>query len=207
VSKEIPILFSGAMVRAILEGRKTVTRRVIKSSVNQYHSAGNPVKLLADWPLSKLSYFSEQPPATATFHVQSDVDSYVSEHVTCPYGVDKLWVRETFMDLRPHQDRYGYKATDLDIVTKWRPSIFMPRSASRITLEVVSVRPERLHDITEDDAKAEGVWTDSTDMRMLSSATKNHVGSFARLWNEINEKRGYSWGSNPWIWRVEFKRV
>lgn len=119
----------------------------------------------------------------------------------------RLWVRETFVDLRPHQDRYGYKATDLDIVTKWRPSIFMPRWASRITLEVVSVRPERLHDITEDDAKAEGVWTDSTDMRMLSSSTKNHVGAFARLWDEINEKRGYSWGSNPWIWRVEFKRI
>jgi len=204
VSKEIPILFSGAMVRAILEGRKTVTRRVIKDqppTPGQYKFANPPYKarfneLHGKWWIVPLDVSDYDP---SPYELYEYNPKYVE-------GM-RLWVRETFVDLRPHQDRYGYKATDLDIVTKWRPSIFMPRWASRITLEVVSVRPERLHDITEDDAKAEGVWTDSTDMRMLSSSTKNHVGAFARLWDEINEKRGYSWGSNPWIWRVEFKRI
>lgn len=209
--KERPILFSGEMVRAILEGKKTQTRRVIKPQPPEgFRQWGRCINGNAAW--------TDHP-------FQGEKGNIV--HAKGPYGEpgDRLWVRETWalvprtayagsagvqQTLRPddNHDAAIYRAGwDRVPPGQWRPSIFMPRWASRIMLEVTGVRVERLHDITEDDAKAEGVWTDSTDMRMLSSATKNHVGAFARLWNEINERRGYGWGSNPWCWVVEFKRI
>jgi len=175
--KERPILFSGQMVRAILEGRKTMTRRVIKPQ---------PVGAWA------------APGKTA-----------------CPYGQpgDRLWVRETFATLCPgsyeeekpragaHQD-IRYKASDrmadcsADIRGyRWRPSIFMPRWASRINLEITAVRVERVKDISINDAHAEGMTGTHT------------LGDFRELWDSINSKRGHGWDANSWVWVVEFKRV
>lgn len=206
---ERPIIFSGPMVRAILAGRKTVTRRVVKLpkwadssqgiEVEQLHGDGPP------WPVA-ISRETGCP---------VDLD--------CPYGQpgDRLWVRETWTHDAPdietaraaYEDAllggmtYGpyYRATECapDTLT-WRPSIHMPRWASRITLEVMSVRVERLQEISEADAHAEGAtWADN---RPGHDYPKTKREAFSALWDSINGK-SHPWSSNPWVWRVEFKRV
>ena len=188
--KERPILFSGPMVRAILEGRKTQTRRIVKvNEAGQWvcHAVRSCLNPEESW--------------------QRDV--MASE---CPYGkpVDRLWVREAWChyDLwRPGPNGYGricYRASGDEPIAsfsnvkpdRWRPSIHMPRWASRITLEVVSVRVERLQDISAKDAIAEGCCdpTSSTPKR-----------AFEWLWKSINGPG--SWEANPWVWVVEFRKL
>jgi len=185
------------MVQAILDGRKTQTRRVIK-------------------PQPELLQFGD---GTWVWKGEQDRFPQIRE---CPYGQpgDRLWVRETWgnspfrnsdkpSDIKPNdpESRIVYKADPFINESHywWRPSIHMPRWMSRITLEVVSVRVERVQHISEADAAAEGV-----DLSCGLSA-KNDYPNFKRtyhqLWNSINEKRGYSWESNPWVWVIEFKRV
>jgi hypothetical protein len=167
-AKDKPILFSGPMVRAILEGRKTVTRRIVKPE-----AAGD-----GSWA----------------------------------YGVpgDRLWVREAWglLDTEPkdgpEKATVLYRATDGERhdlrYQLWRPSIFMPRWASRLTLALVSVRVEMLQAITEEDALAEGFQT---------------VNAFAIAWDQINAGGAdpdhpgnpNSWVTNPWVWRIEFRRL
>ena len=183
--KERPILFSGAMVRAILEGRKTQTRRVM-----------NP-----------------QP----TPHFTADVDYWTSgKHSgelgrspnSSPYGKpgDRLWVRETFMPMPHLNAKAFYRASDpLVHGQPWKPSIFMPRALSRITLEVVGVRLERLQEVSREDAIAEGIDCDGGDDEHRN---RNSVENYAVLWDSINGKRpGCAWANNPWVWVVEFKRI
>jgi len=190
---ERPILFSGSMVRAILNGRKTQTRRLYKSRCCDAETAAGPLGALPS-----------------------------------PYGSpgDRLWVRETWG--RSAHDRMLYRASD-DLVQAvasdeggwvsnptWRPSIHMPRWASRITLEIISVRVQRLQDISEHDAREEGVEElDSGDVRaadiwrMAKSMGDTTEGSrtwFACLWDSINGKRA-PWASNPWVWAIEFTMV
>ena len=129
----------------------------------------------------------------------------------CPYGIckERLWVRETWQSLavmnqcHPCDDEFVYRATDPDWDTmdgwKWRPSIFMPRDASRITLEVTNASVERLNDISEADAIAEGCQCAGVP----GSLTNREA--YAKLWESINGKG--SWDSNPWVWVVEFKRI
>jgi hypothetical protein len=190
-AKERPILFSGPMVRAILDGRKAQTRRVV-----------NP---------------------------QSLVGHYGGGVVTkCPYGGagDRLWVRETFQEVDDSDEdkvRKGpiYRA-DADDLGPWTPSIYMPRKYSRITLEVTGVRVQRVQDISEEDASAEGIRkvTKDGDVKKycvydrgdMSSTPWAEMPRTARdayriLWNSINEKRGFGWSTNPWCWVVEFKRA
>lgn len=205
--KERPILFSGPMVRAILDGRKTVTRRVVKPQpqrVGTYTRDGQEV----DW-----------------VELDEDGDPVDSE-LRCPYGMpgDRLWVRETWGVDHLSMAAGIPKATpewlpdegvlyraDGDCCEQipecqcadttfplWRPSIHMPRWASRILLEVVSVRVERLQEITVEDAAREGV-----SLRSECSVGDN----FRALWDEINAGRGFAWASNPWVWRVEFRRI
>ena len=176
--KERPILFSAPMVRAILDGTKTMTRRAVKG-------------IALDWlrPNGFTPEFVANP-----------------ENHLCPYGIpgDRLWVRETFgiddedgsvlyfadpdtaqaaEHARVCEDRYPRR----------RPSIHMPRRASRILLEITHVRVERLQDISHEDALAEGMpWDDS-------------VHHFSRRWELINGAG--SWDANPWVWVVEFQRV
>jgi hypothetical protein len=170
--KERPILFSAPMVRAILDGRKTMTLRLMV-----------------------------------------DVEAFLAgddETVAgcfCPYGQpgDRLWVRETFMI---HGGEIAFAATDQPLVgcDKWKPSIFMPRLASRITLEVVAVRVERLQDITEHDAELEGAaMREHFEKAKHGHPLQPHKTAFAWLWNKINGRD--SWAANPWVWVVEFARL
>ena len=177
---ERPILFSGPMVRAILEGRKTMTRRVIKL----------------------------QPTGAADvqYRVAAAVTMPVSgRQQVCPYGRvgDHLWVRETWAPHAwpPTGPSYQYAADDqYPAPERWRPSIHMPRAASRITLEVLNVRVERLHDISEEDAKAEGVTLKGT-----SRYDGEARDAFEALWCGINGAE--SWDANPWVWRISFRVV
>jgi hypothetical protein len=207
--KERPILFSAPMVRAILDGRKTVTRRAVKIQPRFKGDIG--------------SYGKGQP-----FIRNPDVTKPNPE---CPYGRpgDRLWLRETHFinDYReakvPESDRAEteivYRADPLpcwegeESEISWRPSIFMPRWASRILLEITAVRVERLQDISDDQALAEGVrlYTDHAELgdwyhvEGIDTYSASPKKSFELLWSSINGAD--SWGSNPWCWAVEFKRV
>jgi len=220
--KERPILFSGEMVRAILDGRKTMTRRVMKPQLEL--DTGNRIWWKGDWDTGG------GPRAGVCTHGSpgSSEPTWTLNEITghCPYGRpgDRLWVREThslwFDNDGPCKVR-GYRA-DIPpeswdgfgcddpwwLDTKWRPSIHMPRWASRITLEMTNVRVERVQEISEEDARAEGI---EPLYRRVNERFNGPVGNlkpgFHSLWDSLNAKRGYSWESNPWVWVVEFKRV
>jgi hypothetical protein len=192
--KEYPILFSSEMVRAILNGRKTQTRRVIKPQpfeCMQRHPSdgGAPCGLLV-WG--------------DDYHVSDIILETMS-----PYGKpgDRLWVRETWASAwnKPY-----YRATDElpRLAKSWKPSIHMSKRFSRITLEIVSVRVERVQDISDDDAIAEGCnGRHSKDEEGIKSELFSPREEFSKLWDRINSARGYAWESNPWVWVIEFKRV
>lgn len=209
--KEYPIIFSGPMVRAILGGRKTQTRRIIKSKNN-----------------GKIIGYGGPALAMETLGLDNDGCEHV-QTVCCPYGQpgDSLWVREKWRLYDSYSEcacydecrcaRYHnkpvYYADTYDDEAKWRPSIHMPRWASRITLEITGVRVERLHDISEEEAILEGVemfedeppvYRDYRDQGIVHSA----VESFGTLWDSINwRKEGCSWEDhNPWVWVIEFFR-
>lgn len=207
---ERPILFSGEMVRAILAGRKTQTRRVVRG-VGAADYAG------ATWVADGDLY----TPARDEL-CRGCLDA-IGPAVRCPYGVpgDRLWVRETWCqqacmvhgDLLPGKAHYradGYEVRHVDGPGKspWRSPLFMPRWASRITLEVTAVRVERLQDITEEDARAEGV--EPTVMVAAGVPEREvlvpAVGVYRNLWDRINGKR-HPWASNPWVWVVSFRRA
>mgnify|MGYP001218579921 CR=1 FL=1 len=175
---EKPILFSGEMVRAILEGRKTMTRRVVKPQPEQD----------TDCP----------------YHVGAGIERKAR---ICPYGKpgDRLWVKETMWECIDNNDKVRYVADGpIPIVGnrryKKKPSLFMSRSESRLTLEVVNVRVERVQDITEGDAEKEG-----TTPYTAPAELPAYKPAFADLWDRINEKRGFGWDKNPWVWVIEFK--
>lgn len=212
--KERPILFSGAMINAILRGDKTQTRRVAKPSLSANF----------DPPRSRADVEAGYP------FVETEHGDHVSAVKLCPYGQpgDQLWVRETWRHRYciqhqegqpPSRERpcccgeFEYRAAGSSD-GKWRPSIFMPRTASRITLEIVSVRIERLQDISEADAIAEGVMLPPCSYMVNCNSTRcphhkenAYRHAFTDLWDTINGKRGYGWESNPFVWRVEFKRL
>ena len=194
-----PILFSGPMVRAILNGTKTQTRRTIKLRDNQYNNGRHEI---LEWRLQDGKWFG--------LYEWNTVAS-----CRCPYGNvgDRLWVRETWSSMPeyrpiPHPEKYDNKPAwyraDNDrpmwAGDKWQPSIFMPRQYSRITLEITAVRAERLHAISEADAIKEGAQSVNA-----FPASMTDRGAFAKLWEKINGKD--SWAANPFVWVVEFKRV
>ena len=181
-----PILFSTDMVRAILDGRKTQTRRIVVLRLGE-----------TIW--------------------ESSCRKYVAE--------DTLWVRETWFYEMHMQDReqeapdlpsgcyshrYVYKAdspeypVDIGVgATGWRPSIYMPREAARLFLRVTDVRAERLQDITEADALAEGMRYDGKGSSRLWTARDAYID----LWDKLNAKRGFGWDSNPYVWVIEFEKI
>jgi len=244
--KERPIIFTGECVRAILEGRKTQTRPVIKpqpaSCEKLCRDPGSP---------SGYSWFTESG-------AHDDVP------LRCPYGHpgDRLWVRETwrpygwrdgnpisiqYLDLSVREEsgsdgpdyeswyeRLAIQATDEcskagcrddedgmftwdkpeECPTKWRPSIHMPRWALRLTLEILKVRVERVQEISEADALAEGIPDLRTNPEAYGKphpASPNypaiHIGAYVVLWNSINAKRGFGWDVNPWVWVIEFRKI
>jgi len=221
--KERPILFNGEMVRAILDGRKTQTRRVIKL----------PHTVPEGWYPDR---YNKEPNWTFWGPRKSaDSGKCMLPTFTCPQGEpgDRLWVRETFADVRGmgfDRDLFpagaGYRADCTgsdslrcaeDYGIKWKPSIFMPRWASRITLENALIRVERVQDITEEDAKAEGcnphvaghgIVTPkeiAADPGYLNYASYRE--GYRILWDSINYLRGYGWHSNPWVFATTFKRI
>jgi hypothetical protein len=196
-----PILFSTEMVRAMLDGRKTMTRRVVK-----------PI-------LSPGFTFVERGTANKRFGWSFWGDGDINHEVKPPCRTgDILWVRETWYKNYPHKyGKYFYRAdgeeTDIPLVTggttaygkadglKWRPSIHMPREAARIFLRVRTVRVERVQEITEVDAEAEGIEPKGI-IHVVSARYR-----FAQLWNDLNAKRGYGWDTNPFVWVIEFEQI
>lgn len=223
---EKPILFSGEMVRQILAGNKTQTRRVMKPQPTfSWNGArwANPVFYVKKGEGTSLPYAAEKCPN--------------------PYGKlgDRLWVRETWSVIGWSKDYEtgwvdeiweesvpeskdklsdnqaiafaaddGWNSNYEDRGFNWRPSIHMPRWASRITLEITNIGIERLQDITEEDAKAEGVEV-PTALEFLAKHTNSsnfqYRVAFMSLWDKINAKRGFGWSENPFVWTVEFKKI
>jgi len=214
--KERPILFSTEMVKAIVEGRKTLTRRVIKNKeyLSMLNSGFTPDNI-------------EHP----------EEDTY------CPFGLkkDRLWVRETFKYEYSHGvGESGEELESLNISYKapgpkwpatypgddivipdrsgYTPSIFMPLWASRLKLEIINVRVQRLKEISESDAIKEGIEPLPSKRGFYNPMGGGHgsvhlgyyetaKNAFADLWDKINFKRGFGWEKDPWVWVIEFKRV
>ena len=204
-----PILFKSEMIRAILDGSKSQTRRIIKNSINP--------------PIDYLSFLD------SCFNDKDfPIDSTI--RVGSKYQIDDiLYVRETFrpfsnITMRTEDVGIEYKADGQYIKwfaevedaypvfdNKWKPSIFLPKKFSRIFLKVVDIRLEKLNSISEKDAILEGVKL----FGLHAYTCYNHddysfpyaKDSFHSLWDSINEKRGFSWKSNPWVFVYEFKRI
>lgn len=206
--KERPILFTGAMVLAIRAWTNLQARRIVKP---QPHP---------DFPISCINCDFYEPTVTVRGIEQPGAPVFGFADETAgwkfPYGQpgDRLWVRETFCDTSKESKRkpWTYRADesreDADAYPlKWKPSIFMPRSASRITLEIVKVRVERLQDISEEDAKAEGCTIETPSSLTWSAGFMNASArrNFCDLWERINGPG--SWAKNPWVWVIEFKKV
>jgi len=260
--RERPILFSASMVRAILSGHKTMTRRVIKGIPHGNHYGTD----IMDWALS--GCYTEKD-GRHWLAVQSDVDGADTKEIFCPQGVvgDFLWVRETWKYfnwtedgdpfikyaadeksiLRKPSEEWSEKVVDIwselslsenynidqtAADRKWRPSIFMPRWASRTNLRITEVRVERLHDISEEDAMREGVprnWfgTDYTEWspdgdgyleqyKDLPPEDEPYfcdaITAFKSLWDSINGKPrkdgvDISWAANPFVWAISFEVI
>ncbi len=211
--KERPIIFSCEMVRAILEGRKTQTRRVIKPMPTSN---------------SKYGYITIKT-ATHCFIWYENGDKKL-----CPFGSvgDRLWVRESWWHYKAlYLEQAGFKGgtitrlengdpasfhpndsftpEDYPRVWKKRPSIHMPRWASRITLEIVNVRAELLQDISEENAISEGMCWEIAKPFCFSDEEYNFdpVLTFWRYWDKLNAKRGFGWDVNPWVWVIEFRVI
>jgi hypothetical protein len=213
--RERPILLNAEMVRAVLDGRKTQTRRIIQSPAKSMQANGQKV---IDYREPGDKWYGDH-----VFSMRNQSGTwcdYTKEQflAKCPFGAvgDRLWVRETF---RVHSratdvSTLVYKASERQSWTeqthrvpiakcnklvspeKWTPSIHMPRWASRIKLEITGVRVERLQDISETDARAEGI---------TGSLVRDVTAAYSALWQSINGEE--SWQANPWVWVIEFKRV
>lgn len=206
---EHPILFSGPMMRAVLEGRKTQTRRVVKGTA-----------------LGWLAPNMFDPSFVAS-----------PENNLCPYGQpgDLLWVRETWgawpslsggIELESLRFRADGEYQNEYNAWQWRPSIHMPRSVCRLTLRITEERVQRVQEITEEEAKAEGVEKGAEPLHLSEQGAiaegENGIRvaqlianppvvvsyriGFRKTWDSINAKRGYSWDSNPWVWAISFEK-
>lgn len=222
--KERPIIFNSEMVRAILDGRKTQTRRVVKQMRGLQSTWLTMEKLIGFVKSGKMVNGGWQ-----MYHPEGGPYGWIR----CPYGQpgDLLYVRETWMrcpdlDL---PDGIKYRAdklliwyhnntddsseafrklreSELPRDGKWRPSIHMPKWAARIWLKVKDIRVERVQDVAYKDCVSEGIPGPATDDGLLLTGAMIK-GEFSNLWNSINEKRGYGWDVNPWVWVVEFERI
>ncbi|MBS0187945.1 MAG: hypothetical protein JSS51_07740 [Planctomycetes bacterium] len=242
--KERPILFSGPMVRAILEGRKTQTRRIVKAQgeLEFLGGSGDPKTDPANWGWG---------PDDDGEYCSLVKNPFAGSWARCPYGVpgDRLWVKEKWRPVwheelfccvqyaadssyrKPEIDteERGFRFADMcdvsgDNAEPWHSSLHMWREFSRLTLTIADVRVERLQDISEEDAIAEGIerftkddkvfkyWpTDPADrpIRGLEMTWQDMPHdprvAFAALWNHVNGPG--SWEANPWVWVIEFKRA
>lgn len=192
-----PILFSTEMVRAILEGRKTMTRRVVKLRPRED---------------------AHESDDGETIHAVLTKGGSVFERKIKPryQPGDILWVRETWMpcasidSFLTGTNLYEYKADfqTPDTRSIWRPSIFMPKEAARIFLRVNAVRAERVQEITDEDAKEEGAnFNNGRNVGFEEKMRRGAVDRFHELWDSINAKRGFGWDRNPWVCVIGFERI
>jgi hypothetical protein len=206
--KERPILFSTPMVKAINEDRKNMTRRIADKEIS--------------------NHFDIDVDGTAISYIDQETGDKYPPIELCRFSVgDILWVRETWSYIEPddlNPGRFIYKASPetyypiFEETITWRPSIFMPREACRIRLKVKNVRVERLHEITEEDAKAEGItsyWAEPhrDDAPFIGAAKEigedlclTRREAFRQLWDSLNKERGYGWDVNSWVWVIEFEK-
>jgi hypothetical protein len=240
--RERPIIFSSEMVKALLAGRKTQIRRVVSIRNTDYYedkSINYNNEITGIFPHKNQGLYW-------TFCLSWSVvgiEHSDATNIPCPYGQpgDRLWVRETLIrhkeakdmpdtitylsDLTPVIGQSAPRPPYLHrAVWEWGerrklPSIFMPRWASRLDLEIVNVRPERLQDISEENAKAEGIkghtehggGSHSNPITIYPAFPEKDGGflsprdAYEALWDSINAKRGYPWSDNPWVWVVEFE--
>lgn len=199
--RELPILFNTEMVRAILDGRKSCTRRIVK----------HDVKAILNSP-----YHKEHP--------EVEDKQIISKLCMPPYQIgDILYVRETwYKGLERYMYRADYSDTEKfyrdgkEIEMKWHPSLHMPKDAARIFLRVTNVRVERLQEITEDEAVKEGIYQSNCKecnapfgCDACPDEGYNEIDGFADLWNSTIKKSDldrYGWDANPWVWVIEFER-
>lgn len=216
--KTRPILFLAANVRAILEDRKTQTRRVVKPAM--VPMVEEVLRVNSHWTFEVLDGQIKSPYGYPGDHLwvreTFALERFDSEIGEPPFAADRPtlhypgdgseWDNEYWM--RPH-----YRATDPvpglaygeenDPQCKWTPSIFMPRWASRIELEIIKIHAERLQDITNTDAMAEGV----RESHFHQRADWRDLDRYHALWESINKKNGHGWDTNPLVWVLEFKRI
>lgn len=201
-----PILFNTEMVQAILDGRKTCTRRICKDA--------------NECTVPDMDFYNAD---RRTYAVHNFVDKEHMEQLstaerTCPICTgDILYVRETWKKAPNGYYYYeDWQRNDIADVTKWKPSIHMPKEAARIWLKVMNVRVERLQEITDEQAKREGIqydecptgftWKQETDMH---NCYTTQIGAMQALWNSTIKKSDldrYGWDASPWVWVIEFER-
>ena len=204
--KERPIIMTADSVRAILDGRKTMTRRVIKPQPDNV--ARDDVPFI----YTPKQVVTENGLETID-HIPGDPNKKFIKTIKCPYGIpgDRLWVREKWQaisldgqwwhEVKEHRELYNWAWTNpvepayKETPPRWLPSIHMPRAASRIALEVVNVRVEQVQDASYHDLEAEGM------RGSIHDAMINYIS----LWDTLNAKRGYPWTDNPWVWVIELK--
>ena len=211
IMKERPILFSADMVNAILAGNKTQTRRIIKPQPNGTWARDE------NTGCHKMYQLNENINGILWWNIGG-----INGLPKCKYGQigDHLWVRETFHPVFSQEPTYNngmpieidyaatYKAGDRLVTPKWKPSIHMPRHASRILLEITDIRIERLNDISENDAIAEGIEVDEIGHAVRKDddiAWGSAKSAYAELWERINGE--CSWSQNPFVWVISFKRI
>lgn len=189
-----PIIFSTEMTKAILEGRKTQTRRVLNWKENYEYGNG-------------------------TYSVSDKYGDWldITETTFNRYGQkgDILYVRETFAKYN-NKEEYLYKADiniNINFKRLWKPSIFMPKAAARLFLKITNVRVEKLQDISGDDAIREGIIDGgclncgNNEPCGCKNPEPDKIDAFVYLWDSINKKRGYGWFTNPYVWVIEFERT
>ncbi|VWB96673.1 hypothetical protein BPS26883_04676 [Burkholderia pseudomultivorans] len=224
---ERPILFSGPTMRAILEGRKTQSRRIAIPKRCCIDFIGGGPKDGPEWN-DPACWGFEDANTGVWWSLRSDDQC---RQLPCPYGQpgDRLWVRETTYDVErngyvgpvfvesdegAHVAAWGWgEPNDPDYIEPYklrkRPAIHMPRWASRITLEITAVRAERLHSSGEPDARVEGVTIADHHLRgyRADAYRPPSIRAFHELWDNLNATRGHGWDTNPWVWVIEFKRI
>lgn len=206
--RELPILFNTPMVQAILDMRKTQTRRIIKPQPVWMADPNIPFKTSDANPkgIIKSSYQIRD-----MLYVRETWQSFFPEEVTENHQQGpKSFSGIPAESAKGHYMYFYYKADGEIENALWRPSIHMPKEAARIWLEVTDVRAERVQEITDEDAMAEGIeslygaWRDYKEVGTWHTSPR---ASFSTLWDSIYQKQGHGWGANPWVWVYEFKRL